>query len=378
MMLRTTVQFLWHAAGLPGRYRTGVSIHSHTLHSRECLDFLPTVTKAVPFLTQVLDYQQQRYRRLKGVDLDLTRAWWTPPLSARQAVELEAAQIRDRLQLEPLVSITDHDNLDAPISLQLLEDRPAPPLSFEWTVPFQGTFFHLGIHNLPAAVVRSLEADLAEYTASPSPERLPELLETLHSYPEVLVVFNHPLWDEKRVGGPRHEALVRVFIRRYRSYLHAIELNGLRPWSENQSVSKLAAAAGLPAISGGDRHGLEPNACINLTKAQTFDEFVAEVRGGLSHLLFMPQYQESFSLRMIQNIADVLADLPAHSMGWSRWSDRMFYECEDGQIRSLSDLWGKGGPSVVRAFAGLMQMVQNRRLRSALRLALPQREELVL
>ncbi len=33
-----------------------------------------------------------------------------------------------------------------------------------------------------------------------------------------------------------------------------------------------------PVISGGDRHGCEPNGVINLTAARTFSEFAQEVR----------------------------------------------------------------------------------------------------
>ena len=34
----------------------------------------------------------------------------------------------------------------------------------------------------------------------------------------------------------------------------------------------------LPVISGGDRHGCEPNGVINLTAARNFSEFAQEVR----------------------------------------------------------------------------------------------------
>ncbi len=42
-------------------------------------------------------------------------------------------------------------------------------------------------------------------------------------------------------------------------------------------------------ISGGDRHGVEPNANINLTNATSFTEFVHEIRRQKkSNVLFMP------------------------------------------------------------------------------------------
>jgi len=47
------------------------------------------------------------------------------------------------LGLRPLVSLTDHDNIDAGLAL---EDEP---ISVEWTVPYERSIVHLGIHNLP-------------------------------------------------------------------------------------------------------------------------------------------------------------------------------------------------------------------------------------
>jgi hypothetical protein len=51
------------------------------------------------------------------------------------------------------------------------------------------------------------------------------------------------------------------------------------------------------------RHGLEPNACVNLTNAGTFAEFAEEVRNDQwSDALFLPQYREPFRLRILENL----------------------------------------------------------------------------
>src|SRR5208337_1334475 len=105
---------------------------------------------------------------------------------------------------------------------------------------------------------------------TPSKTRLEELLEALDREPEVLIVLNHPLWDEARIGPLEHAQLVGRFLERFGSRLHALELNGLRPWRENRRVIWLAEHSGHALISGGDRHGLEPNASVNLTNTQTF------------------------------------------------------------------------------------------------------------
>ena len=119
---------------------------------------------------------------------------------------------------------------------------------------------------------------LAAFTASPSETRLGELLEWLSGDLQTLVVFNHPCWDEKGVGNELHRTVVCELLRRYRPYLNALELNGLRSWRENRDAIDLGREFEMPVISGGDRHGLEPNTVLNLTNARTFAEFAVFVR----------------------------------------------------------------------------------------------------
>src|SRR5262249_25677432 len=139
----------WEAP--PSRsFRTGVSLHSHTLHSRESLDFIYAAAAKAPVLKQALVRGDRRFQMRHGEPMNLAQGWWTPPLGPHGAWKLEASQLR-KLSLQPLVSLTDHDNIEAPVSLQLLEDSAGAPISVEWTVPVSGTFFHLGVHNLPQA-----------------------------------------------------------------------------------------------------------------------------------------------------------------------------------------------------------------------------------
>ncbi len=93
----------------------------------------------------------------------------------------------------------------------------------------------------------------------------------------MLVIFNHPMWDLYLIGKERHEFLVNEFLQKNGNYLHALELNGLRHWDENRAVRRLAEKWNMLLISGGDRHGVEPNANINLTNATSFTEFVHEI-----------------------------------------------------------------------------------------------------
>jgi hypothetical protein len=370
-----SIRFAWTEPASAARFRTGVSLHSHTLHSIESLTFIPRVAAKIPALTSALSRQYEKYKDVHGHELDLRNAYWTPPLSAHEAHRLEAGQI-ERLGLRPLVSLTDHDSIEAAGRLRMLSETAAAPISVEWTVPFGESFFHLGIHNLPPGSAHAMMEAMAAYTAGSMQARLGELLEWISWNESVLVVFNHPCWDEKGVGRERHEFLLRRFMERWGRYIHAIELNGLRPWEENRRALYFARAVGRPAVSGGDRHGREPNANINLTDAGAFDEFVHEVRqDGVSRVLFLPQYSEPLVLRQIQCIADVLGDQPDHSLGQTRWNDRIFYRPPSGEMQPLSQAWKRGAPWIVQAFVDLIRLSQHRHMRSALRAWLPPQKE---
>ncbi len=373
------VHFHWQDRSVHERFRTGVSLHSHTLHSRECLDFIQRATAGTPWLSGAIRKQTEKYRALKGREVDFSRAWWTPPLSAPHAWRLEKSQIENTLDLQPLVSLSDHDNIDAGLQVRLLDEAGDCPVSVEWTVPWRQTFFHLGVHNLPPQDAPAIMRDLAALTAAPVECAIAATLDSLHGSTGTLIVFNHPAWDENHIGARLHSECVESFLSRFRPFIHAIELNGLRPWKENCAAAELASSASLPVISGGDRHGREPNACVNLTNAATFAEFVEEVRrDGWSDVLFLPQYREQLKLRIIQNICDILEDDPEHSLGWVRWSDRVFYRTDEGAVKSLAQLWGGNFPSVVNRFVGLMSLARHRHVKSALRLALAPRQEFAL
>ena len=85
---------------------------------------------------------------------------------------------------------------------------------------------------------------------------------------------------------------------------------------ESRRHSAGAASGTSCSISGGDRHGIEPNANINLTNATSFTEFVHEIRyEGRSHVLFMPQYAEPWKHRILQSTLDAIRDYPGLSRG---------------------------------------------------------------
>jgi hypothetical protein len=372
------VHFSWRDCNR-AQFRTGVSLHSHTMHSRETMDFVSRVTGRVPWLGTAIRRQEALYYQKTGWQLNLSNAWWTPPLSPSRAWQLEKSQIEKTLDCNALVSISDHDSVEAGVQLHVLDGMRNCPISVEWTVPYRGTFFHLGIHNLPFMDAAAIMLELSEFTRNPGEEQLGGMLEWLAAKDGVLVVMNHPCWDEKGIGTARHQLLVDAFLSSYRRWIHALELNGLRPWKENQSALALAGRWDRPLISGGDRHGLEPNACVNMTNAGTFSEFVDEVRSdGWSDVLFLPQYREPLRLRILENLFQIIQDDPQHSRGWIHWSDRVFYRNEFGIVRSVAEIWGNHPPAVVRRFVQLMMLFGHTRVRSALKFALAEADEFAL
>ena len=369
MKPQSAFHYAWRGPANAARFRSGVSLHSHTLHSREYLNFLSGILRAWAPL-----------RWATGRDAsslpDFGRVWYTPPLGPRQAWEVEAGQIERDLGLNPLVSLTDHDDIDAPLALRPLAPFRDAPISVEWTVPFRDTFFHLGVHNLPPAGAHELFARMKAYTAGPAPATLQEILAALDAQPETLVVLNHPFWDEKGLGAAAHRQRLLELLAFGRGRLHAVEINGFRPWKENLAAERLAAEMGLPAVAGGDRHGHEPNAVLNLTDADTLAGYIEDVRRrGRNHVLYMPAMRDSRRVRILGAICDVVRDNPDHGLGWRRWSDRFFYICDDGRVRSLSQLWSSDRePAIIRNFVALMHGLRaslgNAPVRSALRLAL--------
>ena len=363
---KTTFQFFWKEQKVHREFRAGVSLHSHTMYSEESLEILPRYTGNVPIVRHALDK-----------NVDYKRAFWTPPLSPRQAHRLEEKQIQRRFQLPALVSLTDHDNVAAGSMLRLLERFSNAPISTEWTIPFGPTFFHLGVHNLPPSEANHLMADLAAFTANPDPETLDQKLAMLSSYPDVLLILNHPLWDEKGIGRANHaKALHRLLTQYGAKYIHGLELNGLRSWEENQRVVRLGQQSELPLVSGGDRHGREPNAILNLTRGTDLVEFIHDVRyDRSSHVVFMPQYQESLNLRTMQTVVDVLRDYPEASQGRRVWMDRVFYR-EDASSAAIpmSGFWPNGGgPKIFTAVSVATKIAQLSLVRFALRLVFEDR-----
>jgi hypothetical protein len=191
--------------------------------------------------------------------------------------------------------------------------------------------------------MRRMEAFTAMPQAERPVKRLTEMLAELDELPGVLIVFNHPLWDLYRIGVDKHRFLMNDFLAVNGQFIHALELNGLRHWDENREVTRLAAQWNQILISGGDRHGIEPNANVNLTHATSFTAFVHEVRREReSHVLFMPQYAEPWKHRILNSTLAAIRNYPEFPEGSKHWDERVYHPDAEGKIRPLSELWPGG------------------------------------
>ena len=133
------------------QFKTGVSIHSHTSCSKESLEFVGRIFESHPLLRTFLHRTMPRpasigiRNSISPTAIGLRRCVRARPTKSRKN------QIEQKLGMQALVSLSDHDCMDAPLLLRVVPAMRETPLSLEWTVPFQTSKFHLGVHNLPGA-----------------------------------------------------------------------------------------------------------------------------------------------------------------------------------------------------------------------------------
>ena len=367
--MQNRVSCLWKEVGVTKPYKSAVSLHGHTSHSQESLYFIPSMASCFPPLRWLISRQEKKAQSY-SVPVNFIKGYWTPPLAPVPAFHLERSQIEQELDVAAIISLTDHDNIDAPSLLRVVPESQQIPMSLEWSVPSHGTVFHLGVHNLPGVQAQDIVRQLNAFTDDPSYQRLHELLDMLDRLRDVLIVLNHPLWDLPSIGREQHRHALNAFVTEFGSYLHAFELGGLRSWQENHEVAQFAAGWNQLVIAGGDRHGCEPSAVVNLTEAESFPEFVHQVRREKrSHVLFMPQYNEPLALRIALSVLDVMREYPDYAPGSRRWDERVFHPNRQGEMRPLAEMWEKP-PALIRFFANAVNLLEAAYVRRLMRFAL--------
>lgn len=342
------------------RAKRGVSLHCHTQHSKEILDFVPYYAERIPIVSYFWRREVRRCVETYGRAPKFNVGHWTPPLCGTQVVEMERESMA-AYGLDGIVSITDHDSIAANFEVRSNAAGKAP-ISLEWTVPFGEGFFHVGVHNLPPDKAVSLTEELLKYTYAagyPDKERLRELLDELHHHPEVLIVLNHPIWDIEMIGQARHEQNLAVFLDEFAEWIHAIEVNGFRNATENNTAIALAERLGLPTISGGDRHCLHANTVFNVTEAADFAEFVSEIRKDRhSRIVVTERYNVPLPVRQVASIAQILSTFENFPENRRRWTDRIFIEPIDAtELRTLTQHWNGQPPLWARAAIIALNMI---------------------
>ncbi len=353
-------------------FRTAVSLHSHTSYSKEILDFLPhyIAFHQIPVVSRLIRAELKHYEETTGRSVDFGRAYWTPPVSPQMVLASETSQIEEKLGMAAVVSITDHDTIAGNSTLQGQPGSASIPISVEWSVPYAGNTFHVGVHHLPPTRSAEIMNELSRCTAEPTEERLSELFAFLDGFPETLLVLNHPCCNFVRVGAGKHWASLHQFFDRFRPWIHAVEMNGMRAWSENQLATGIAEKYDLPIIAGGDRHGCQPNAMLNLSQAESWGEFVAEVRiDRRTNVLVLPAYEEPVRLRELSTACDVLRHYPQHPYGQRRFTDRIFAYLEGYSWHPLSFYWdgGDGKPLWLDPIVATVIALGNDHVRPVLR-----------
>jgi hypothetical protein len=370
---RTRLHILHKPKDLSKEAKTGVSLHCHTEHSKEMLDFVPHYAAKLPVISYFWKRENKKYLARKGTEIEFSGAYWSPPMTPNEVFNIEKAQINEA-GLEAITSITDHDCIEGNLQINEHTANEVAPISMEWTVPFEFGFFHVGVHNLPKDRAVELSKTLLDFTFNKenhTTEKLNEVLAMLNDLPEVLVVLNHPLWDIEIVGKEKHNYLLKNFLKEHGRWIHALEINGFRSWSENKAVIEMAEALGFPIVTGGDRHGCKPNTVINLTNAKTFAEFAEEIRiDKRSEVVLMPEYKEPLHSRQLQSFGEILKHYPEFPEGRQKWFDRVYFDYDGLGLRKLSVHWTYGGPKWLQWATWTLGVSGNPRLRPLFRYAM--------
>jgi hypothetical protein len=372
----SALQICPRGRSLPGHLgsRAAVSLHGHSSCSRETLDFVPGLARQIPVVSRLVERSLERYEQMHGRPLDFASWYWRPPLGPAAVIASEHDHLEARLSCRALVSLTDHDTFEGPRTLREA-GRDEVPLSVEWSIPFEGTMFHVGAHAIASARLDEVARVFADYTAGRI-DGLGDILDWLNETPETFIILNHPCWDLTGAGALRHDAVLLQFLRTHRHRIHGVELNGYRTWAENRRVLPLADGFGLPLVGGGDRHGLAPNSIVNLTDAASLGEFAQELRAGRQMpCVVFEEYMDPFGARLLQGARDCLSGVRQGGEAGA-WTDRVFFTADGVDETPLAALWN-GAPWWLSGSVGVARLLGSDVARSMFRLATPGRNHVL-
>lgn len=264
-------------------YPYAVSLHNHSCHSVENLSFLNQVAR-LGFMRPFRGTLQKAFG-LDGVsDLSYADVIYNPPYTPEALYAMESDAVKSLGFGGVHFAITDHDEFQGNMELRRNRPdlKPRLAISEEVSMWYHGHLFHLGVSGLPEQGIDETHRRIQDAAQA---ERHDELFEILAGA-GALVVLNHPLvyWGR----GP--QIPVEDLLTRYGWAIHALEVNGMRRQAENDRVLELARRWKKPVVGGGDSHLLVASSVICVTKAGSFEDFIAEVKDGHSVPLIKREY----------------------------------------------------------------------------------------
>ncbi|HDI78042.1 MAG TPA: hypothetical protein ENF54_00205 [Desulfobacteraceae bacterium] len=348
-----------------GEFNSAISLHSHTIYSKENLGIIARYANRIPIIRALFRKENLKRIKSKKRPIDFSSGYWIPPLSPESVYISEKGNIEYNLDLNPIITVSDHDDLTGCLILKSIYPETHIPISFEWTVPLNGHTFHLGIYNIPYLMkdeIMEILRDNKGYDV----KKIKDILDSISMSPEALIVLNHPLSQisdtEDFHGG------LKGFINEFAPWIHALEINGFRSQRENDLVIKMAHELSLPVVGGGDRHASAPNSVLSLTKGHSFSEFVSEIRHDrISHIIYLPSYKDNLLERWLESIADFFRYYPKHPISIRRWTDRVFFRLENGIVRPLSYYWHQTIPFWVKSVVFMINILTSRYIRPTLK-----------
>jgi hypothetical protein len=279
-------------------FRMPVSIHGHTYHSEESVARMNYVM-AKPILRNIQDWMERRFMEKAREEFNYKDFFYRPPISPLEVWELELNGVKDLGFNDLLIALTDHDKIDACFEFQRLRPdlKEKTTFSEEFSLFIDDQIIHMGIHGIPEHEAQDLHQKLQKLAQE---MRHDDIFDLLHSK-DLLVIFNHPLWEFRGFGD--FDSVLKKFLKRYRWAIHAFEFNGLRSRHENERVIDLARRYQMPLIGGGDRHVPVPSVVLAGTReATTFEEFMQEVKDGYASVICKPAYFIPLSWKLFVRI----------------------------------------------------------------------------
>src|SRR5215207_2731022 len=125
---QTRLHILHDAESLASKAKTGVSLHCHTQYSKEMLDFVPHYAEKLPIISYFWKKERDKYLKEQGKGIDFSTAFWSPPMTEEDVFRIEKAQMNDA-GLEAIVSLSDHDSIDANLKLNEQNANAVAPIS---------------------------------------------------------------------------------------------------------------------------------------------------------------------------------------------------------------------------------------------------------